>query len=480
MITRTLPLSELIRARPRPGKHTPSDLFSSSFTGTEKKYACYWYNDDEFEKELPNVIVPLDGSLEDLFADVATYYTDNLPLSAYVHIVNHELYEEISGQPRTSPSYGWRVKLEENKKIVWIALAVAESLSNVYLTGGNEDDVTYSMCRRSLAYSLARASVLYERLSHDQIVRRWIHLRAATKMDFADSITESILWVSNAISGDGHSPNASARQQDKSKLIKEIALGLLDGSTTTQDVTSALTRIYPGISLYQRALDGDFDSRIPALEGISRIIYETAIGKEIDALAIAYFANQILPGSFAYIRLLARKIHIYPSILVWYGLFSALSPEFNWKTVFSGLGHKLGRDIEKEFSFSVRPSADISLEELKVLSRVGLQSRIIKPAHQRSVLVSILPGVELLSRLVSESDSHLPHEGLLGVHENLLLKELAERDKKVKLLLQQAQELLSKSPQDHQQAGAASHTLPSHRAKPRKLGAAIKKPIADN
>jgi hypothetical protein len=125
-------------------------------------------------------------------------------------------------------------------------------------------------------------------------------------------------------------------------------------------------------------------------------------GAEFDALTIAFFCNAILPGSLTYMKLLARLIKEYPSILIWYGFFSGLSENFDWRGVMSGIGRKLSRDICSPFSLEDQPYADVALEELVVLAHAGITVSTIKSIQQRSMLVSLLPGIEIFARLPIE------------------------------------------------------------------------------
>ena len=86
-ITKTLSLPELIPVRARSQRSRSEDLFSSAVDKPIVVYECTWFDDKMFDGYLPNLIVPANGDLETLFADIATYYSSFSPITAYAHVV---------------------------------------------------------------------------------------------------------------------------------------------------------------------------------------------------------------------------------------------------------------------------------------------------------------------------------------------------------------------------------------------------------
>jgi hypothetical protein len=134
-------------------------------------------------------------------------------------------------------------------------------------------------------------------------------------------------------------------------------------------------------------------------------VRESSRGVRADEIAVAFICDRILPGSFAHSGVLATLVDTFPAALIWYGLFAALSLVSGPHQASSGLVTKLERDLLETFSFEHRPRCDICLEELEVLSRASMRSEVFKASQQRSLLVALLPGVDVYSRLNLEGDA---------------------------------------------------------------------------
>lgn len=437
-IKKIFSVAELIKSRSKPHRAGPDDLFSTLFSSPrgkdERRYECIWYQDAEADFDLPNVI-NVDRDLDRLFADIATFYPDYAPITGYVHVIG----KKLESRPE-EPIFGFSSPraVEEKRRRAWVGLNLAEGLSNAYIAGGQEEDATYSLCRRGVSYAIARAYSLYPNWPMDDVVSRWIRVRELSKMETSEAITASVLWVSRLIAGQNQRSAPPGTTESFGGSLQQ----LYDGAISVSEFLDLLSKVYPGTSEHLSGLTGDFDGRIPALERIIESIRGSSNGKDFDALAIAFFTNCILPGSFAYTKFLGRFVGVYPSILIWYGFVTATADEFDWRGVFSGMGLKIWRDISNKYDLHARPSSDIAIEELIVLTRIGLKSRTLKPAHQKAIVVSLLPGVDLLTRLPSEDESQATQPGIPGFHEESLLAEVAARDQKLLALLQKAQELI--------------------------------------
>ncbi len=435
-ITKTLSLPEMIPVRARSQRSRSEDLFSSTVDKPIVRYECTWFDEKKVDGYLPNLVVPANGDLETLFADVATYYSPFSPITAYAHVIDPHMFpgQILPDNESTLRSLQENTRTEQRNGI-GVALAIAESLTSAYAAGGNENNVSFPVCRRTLAFSLARTSFIYPELDTQLLTPKWLHLRELTGMEADASISATISWIYSAVQR-----NSTVDINPTVRALGVDIQGLLKGSITANGFAEILEHLYPGISRIRAGLSEHFDGRVPAFERVTGAILAEKRGAELDALAIAFFGNSILPGSFAHTRLLSRQIVESPTILIWYALFAALSSEFDARAIFYGLGAKLLRDMEQSFSLNIRPTADISFEELVVLGRIGLRSRTIKPTQLRSMLVSLLPGVEIFVRFLSDSDSRFKLDDADAERGRLDLS--AERNRQIRMLLQQAQKLL--------------------------------------
>jgi hypothetical protein len=139
------------------------------------------------------------------------------------------------------------------------------------------------------------------------------------------------------------------------------------------------------------------------LKGVEEV-QRSSHGDETDSLAVAFLCNSILPGSFTHGRVLGRLAEFYPSALIWYGVLTATSETFDIQNFGSGLIAKLFRDVGQRFSFDERPLCDLSLDEFEVLARATIKTESIKSSQQKTALVALLPGIDVLSRVLPDEE----------------------------------------------------------------------------
>jgi len=383
-------------------KSTPptegGDLFSSKTFSVTKYHETLRVKQSD-SVSLPNVIVPADGDAEDFFATLATYYQDRSPLSALVHVLSGETAELLAKRAKGSD-----LRKGEREKAFRIASVGAMLGEATFLRLGvpDGDEVTYAGCRRTLAFSLSRATLLYGHTVPPHLVAdRWVRLRKIARLRVSDATVETVLLIHCLASGVGLQSESSGVTQ----LLNEALKVLIESDDSSDEMLSAaLVELYPAIKEHLDDLRGAFDGRLKAFMRIVDAIQTQSRGVRSDEIAVAFFCNRILPGSFSHAGLLAKMMNVFPSAVVWYGFLSALSPASNSKRINPGLVAKLERDLLDPFSFEQRPRCDISLEELEVLSRTSLRSDLLRPSQQRSLLVSLLPGIDVYTRLGSEDN----------------------------------------------------------------------------
>jgi hypothetical protein len=427
MKSRNLTLTEVLpgRAASRP---VSNDLFTSTVDRVVKTYECTWLCDDDKPVGLPNVLAPADGDLDTLFADVATFYPEYSPISAYTHVVSRDFRDAcLHASKRTA-----------NRSSIgtWVAVAIAEAMTGAYLLGGDEQDVSYALCRRTLAFSLARAGHLYPEFSGNEVAARWALLKELTGLDSPFQLSAVLTFMSSITQ-----PESNARSARLGKL-DDLILSMLRAPSPLTEFGEVLKEIYPDVSAHVGALTGPFDERVAAFERIAAAIVSSPQRSESHALAIAFYANQVLPGSLSHTRLVGRRLRDFPSVLIWYAFFASLTRDFDPRGLHFGLGQKLARDIEAPFTAATPPSADISIEELQVLARGGLRGRSIRPVQPRLLLVSLLPGIEIYSRFVADGEER-QRNAVARPESSDTIDSLAERDQKVRHLLDQVQALLA-------------------------------------
>ncbi len=378
-----------------------ADLFSSSFPGGERSFDCYRPAHPD-GLALPHVIVPQLGDLEDLFAKVATYYPDQSPLTALVHVLSPEMASLVTQEQGPMQYDGYERQGRYRKATIGAALGEA-TLAALGVPDGSSALPSYSAVRRTLAFTLGRSHQLYgEQFPIKQIAVRWMRLRDITRLPHFQPSVNAVLRAHEVAS------DSDVQGSSRSNTGADIYLALhgfvaghdLDGN----HLESIIANTYPDAALFLRELSGVFDGRMRAFSQLIQIIQLHSRGQEIDEIAVAFVCNRILPSSFAHAGALVPLTPFFPAALVWYGFFSMLTRPSKTSSLNPGLLLKLERDLVEPFSFEQRPRCDIALEELEVLSRVAMRAEVIKPTQQRALLVGLLPGVDVYTRFGNETD----------------------------------------------------------------------------
>jgi hypothetical protein len=380
------------------------DLFSSK--SEEKSYLnLYWNEYSDTNIDFPSLIVLPDNKLEDFYVEIATFFPENSPITAYSNVIGERFDEEVGLSVRGGDYLNIYRGLSGGILNVSVSLAIAETYSNLLIHSEGEAAISFSACRRSLSYCVARARFLYPSISFSEVSDRWAELRHICRMPTSDELSHTIQTIFSILSEAPQSVKSTEMPFDLITLISSLDKG---ESASDSDFSYFFSNSYEGLSQYSKQFSGSFDDRIFAFEGIAGIVKNNSKGLLLDSICLAFFANSILPGSLGHLKLLSRYSVNFPTCILWYGLFAGLSIGFEVDSVQDGIGRKLLRDIRNKFDASVSPQTDISLDELRVLSRIKLKSSVIKPLHQRAMLVSLYPGVEVLTRFLSESGGDLP------------------------------------------------------------------------
>lgn len=431
------------------GEALPADdLFSVQKDRGSQKHECYFRKSMGWN-ELPAWIVPAKGSSEDLYADVATFFPHWSPLSAHVHIFEKQYYEYIkNAEQNKGKPYVDGSSSRNGPLFLWAAIALGESATTALLGRDNDIDATYTLCRRSLAFSLARTSKLYPLLPPKIVTEKWLRLKKLSGTDVSLQTVDAVLSIANSLRSETVASNENV--EGLPLALNHTLQAILRGISSSAEFSSSLSQAYPKISGLLAKMSGPFDDRMRAFEGLLSVVIEESISNMADSMAIGWFADQIMPGSFLHTKLVGRFLNKYPTILIWYALFAGLNSNFGSASPNLGIIRKLSRDINARFSLEESPQVDVSLDELEVLARVGLTGSAIRPIQPRAISVSLIPGVEVLTRFLPSDETFSSTERVAPKSEPKITEEKYE---KLRNLLFEAQQLLS----DNQNENAKSY-----------------------
>lgn len=397
--SRAATLSEILSPDSKEDILPRGDLFSSSGSTGERSFDCYRPARAD-GLALPHVIVPPSGDNEDLFATVATYYPDQSPLTALVHVVNPDMATLVALDQGQMQDIGRKHLGRYRRATIGAALGEA-TLAALGVSEGIDSPPSYSVVRRTLAFTLGRCHQLYdERFPIEQSAKKWMQLRDITGLPYSRPSVNAVLRTREVASDSG--AHRSKKSNTNADFYLAIHRLVTEDDPKGSHVEDMIANSYPNTAPILCQLSGVFDGRMRAFIQLVERIQEHSRGQEIDEITVGYICNRILPSSFAHARALVPLIPFFPAALIWYGFFSMLTTPSKSSSLSPGLLLKLERDLIEPFSFEQRPRCDIALDELLVLSRATMRGEVIKPTQQRALLVGLLPGVDVYSRFGSD------------------------------------------------------------------------------
>lgn len=399
---RLLLLQDLFGEQESSKRNHRQDLFFSNIESSAKHHLAY-FTDESDELHLPVAVAPEDGDLEDFFATIATYYPDFSPVTPLIHVLSPDERELIISRRRSSLPLHFK---ERQSRAISACLGtiLGEGVQSGVGHVESGSNPQYAVCKRTLAFTLARATLVHgDSIPSELIVSRWCRLRELTGMTTNRSIIQAVEAV--------HACTFKTAGTHPTDMLDWSFFDALDNIFDGRDndglgLLRFFVSTYPHIEPFVALLNGPFDERLSGFTRIVAAINSDSRSQQMDQAAVAFMCNKILPGSFSHIAVLEKLIDIYPAAIVWYGFFAQLlKPSVSqYPNQSKGLLMKLRRDLKAPFSFDERPQCDISLQELEVLSQIALRSETLNPSQQRSLLVSIAPGVEIVSRFAGETD----------------------------------------------------------------------------
>jgi len=355
------------------------DLFSSTVNRQVALYQCFWTKRDDGIR-LPLFVVADSIEFETLFADVSTFYQNISPLSAYVNVCSEEVASQLFLESKKNPT---PAKLDDKKLRLDIALILGEAVTDTFLLQKNivAANIGYAVCTQTLAASIARATTLYPKVKRSDISERWALARRLTNQEEVGEAAKFVAYFSENFSGEN-----SYRSSITSRFLHD--------EVSESELSEYFVNAFD-LRVEATKIKEVYNARMSVFNSVVEKVYQSNELSEVKSACIAYFCNKILPGTMNHVTSLKAHAEKYPDVVFWYMVFGCLSSEFDYRSSMSGICLKLARDILKPFSIEERPTCDVSVDELSIISRVAMKASVLKPKAHRTVVVSLLPGVDV-------------------------------------------------------------------------------------
>jgi hypothetical protein len=398
MIQISKTVSELIEGRKYPGRNfdkRQTSIFDVASKKEASELQCFFSENVHLDSEIPSVIIARNfGVLEDLFAGIATYKTVLSPLSAYSNIFD----EQIIGKSFHPETFKFS-QPSPTQLSFYSGLILGECLTVSFNLFGDNSRVSYSYGRRSLAYVICRAQLLYGPIDLQVVAERWDSVKELFERPSSGGLSDMVVSIAK------NSENITAGNEYRGFVTTFLAHHLEKTKLTAEPLRKLTERI-SRLGTLEDVLEGPYDKRIDWFINAGKLISGSEISNEEKAILLASSANTINPGSLSHYGLLVKYLQDLPSVLIWYSIFAFLTkPKGSVANEFDGLIRKIVRDLTRSWAPIDVPSSDLCFEELLVLNRGELTSKSVRPEISKYLSVSLLPGVTISTRTHSEIDS---------------------------------------------------------------------------
>lgn len=358
-----------------------AELFSS-LPARKRELLISWRDDPRIDASFPTVAVMPDDELLDFFAALNASPSAPAPFSAFCRVIS--VSEAAQYSQHSSDTGGPRKILEA---LLGLSFAEAISHSGKLL---KPLDLSPAICKRTVAYTWAKALANGVPLEQfNTLINGWFDALALTgageRIPPMREVIDSegiILRTAVEIFYGLPNPNASA--------ISMLCEALVDGhKDSIEHFWQKLTFDLPNPVTLSAISTSTREERGSMFQTTLNSLYSTAPKDERTPAICAFLATQIAPGSFEHFEVLLSQDD--RRLLLWYSFFAALQKPKGYLGFSGGLGSRLLRDVDFLEAFSSGPVGDVSLRELHVLSRGGLESLSKRIGHSNEIEVEIVP-----------------------------------------------------------------------------------------
>ena len=360
-----------------------------------------WPGEQSTDQGLPSVIVVDDGTEREFLAWAATYLSDFRPFTSYFRVLDKRQFLDLDRHHRKQQNVPVRALL---------GLILGEAASYT-LSNREFRQLTPAACSATCSYALARSVFVSEMaLEPELIIAQWHRARKMSnqsplplnEVDIMNSWSILFdLYAENSIL-----PRRSSDESASLRVIRAICRRLLSGDDDVDgQVVRELLNEIPGLSDRSMWLGRTREERVAGYEELlSQLANLGGHDSLMTSFALAYFVSRISLGSLEHLRLLVPVAPKHRSVLMWYGLLAGIHPESQLATVGAGLGRRLIRDVQRVAFATARPTCDIALSELHMLSSTDPQLSELITSVPGQLEIEIVAGISTFVRWPNRLD----------------------------------------------------------------------------
>jgi hypothetical protein len=388
-------------------------LLSVPFPRSDDEYLACWKHDPSRREELPFALVCGEKRVRDTLALLGAAPQLPTPLSAFCRVIPADLARSFD-----DPFDGVQGQAID----AMVGAAVAESA--YYSSPAKSTELSVAACKRTLAFSLARALRVCPPTYFDRVGNGWFEAQAilnpGTKFHRTQDVGSAMPRIMDVASrlyfGMGDDNPVSV-------LLRSI----IETGEPSEHAWKPFSAELPAAPSMKTISDWSREERVSYFQSVSRDALTGEHAGESRVIAAALVATRIAPGSFEHLAMVSAFPS--PRVALWYGFFAALQRGGIALRTYSGLGYRVRRDVLAEGSLYSAPSCDISLDELQLISGADVKSLSKRFGQLGEVSVELAPMVECSFKLTTPQkeagssqtavQSDLPLEGPRTVEDRI-------------------------------------------------------------
>lgn len=337
----------------------------------------------------PNIICIPNNTTREFLAWVNTYIPSIRPFSAYFKIIEEKNIKNSYLLNESSE----HIELMESSMMGTIITEILTHLEN-----NDIKRLSPIAVKSTLSYTFANAFYLNLFDHSNEISERYRRLNALSKQKPRILSQKYIYEVWDIINMLNCSlQKITIQSNDTDKKIFNSAKNILHYGIINKTFWRALTKNNKNLVEINDLAAMTREERVRTFEKKYEFLSNNILfDKKISSFICAYLISQIQPGSLKYIELIKPCLHQFPDMLLWYGFISGLYRKIDIYNEQNGIGWRIRRDlIDLRHSF-LNSRADISLDELEMLSDVDRPDFSFITESHTHIFVELIPFVYAL------------------------------------------------------------------------------------
>lgn len=387
-----------------------------------------WPSEYSQSRSLPSTVVISPSEKETFHAWAASYVRSLKPFSAFIRVVDTETFDSL-------PATTIEPRLPE-KHLGFLGLILGEAATYYAHRNSDPKNISVQASCGTLSAALTRAISLgyHPNFISREIDRNWSRARKITRQPSLPISGAQVLEPWTVLMETSPNMNGGFGSRSLPKYVTSCCKEIVRNGFLSKTSKNMLIRSYPELKVALTEMDGSLESRVIAFEeAAKKIILGFKRKKKIDSFILGLLAALLSNGLFDHYSVLLPYLSDAPDALLWYGMISGMMPNSKISNFSSGVGHRILRELSRVDGLIYPPTCDISIDELFVLSRPGVENFNISTRVSGFLSVEIVPMVNVTLKWSSRSTS-LSRQLSLPVPDKILSELNKAKDDLIKAL----------------------------------------------